>query len=82
MTYVTCRLAAKNRDQLRNPTLSNRVWAIYLYLFIVQVVDRTAGGGRVGSWWNCELNVEAGNSSSLETRDGWEYYDVDVSRCH
>jgi len=48
----------------------------------VQVVDRTAGGGRVGSWWNCELNVGAGNSSSLETRDGWEYYDVDLSRCH
>jgi len=27
MTYVTCRLTAKNRDQLRNLTLSNRVWA-------------------------------------------------------
>ena len=25
MTHVTCRLAAKNRDQLRNPTLGNRV---------------------------------------------------------
>ena len=27
MTHVTCRLTAKNRDQLQNPTLSNRVWA-------------------------------------------------------
>ena len=27
MTYVTCRLTAKNRDQLRNPALGNRVWA-------------------------------------------------------
>jgi len=27
MTLVTCRLTAKNRDQLRNPTLGNRVWA-------------------------------------------------------
>jgi len=27
MTHVTCRLTAKNRDQLRNPTLGNRVWA-------------------------------------------------------
>ena len=27
MTHVTSRLTAKNRDQLRNPTLSNRVWA-------------------------------------------------------
>ena len=25
MTHVTCRLTAKNRDQLRNPTLGNRV---------------------------------------------------------
>ena len=29
MTYVTCRLTAKNRDQLRNPTLGNRVWATF-----------------------------------------------------
>ena len=28
-THVTCRLSAKNRDQLRNPTLGNRVWAIF-----------------------------------------------------
>ena len=27
MTHITCRLTAKNRDQLRNLTLSNRVWA-------------------------------------------------------
>ena len=27
MTHVTCRLTAKNRNQLRNPTLGNRVWA-------------------------------------------------------
>ena len=27
MTHVTCRLTAKNRDQLGNPTLGNRVWA-------------------------------------------------------
>jgi len=33
MTLVTCRLAAKNRDQLRNPTLSNRVWATFTYTF-------------------------------------------------
>ena len=42
MTHITCRLTAKNRDQLRNPTLSDRVWATFtFYLFcIVQV----AGG--------------------------------------
>jgi len=32
MTHVTCRLTAKNRDQLRNPTLCNRVWAINICL--------------------------------------------------
>jgi len=30
MTNVTCRLTAKNRDQLRNPMLGNRVRAIFL----------------------------------------------------
>ena len=29
MTHVTCRLTAKNRDQLRNPTLGNRVWTTF-----------------------------------------------------
>ena len=32
MTHVTSRLIAKNRDQLRNPTLRNRVWAAFLLL--------------------------------------------------
>ena len=31
MTHVTCRLAAKARDQLRNPTLGNRVWAAFTF---------------------------------------------------
>ena len=29
MTHVIYRLTAKNRDQLRNPTLGNRVWATF-----------------------------------------------------
>jgi len=29
MTHVTCWLTAKNRDQLRNPTLGNRVLATF-----------------------------------------------------
>jgi len=38
MTYVTCRLTANNRDQLRNPTLDNRVWAtFYLLLACLQL---------------------------------------------
>ena len=31
MIHVTCRLTAKNRDQLRNPTLGNRVWASFTF---------------------------------------------------
>jgi len=30
MTHLTCRLTAKNRDQLRNPALVNRVWVTFL----------------------------------------------------
>jgi len=29
MIHITCRLTAKNRDQLWNPMLGNRVWAIF-----------------------------------------------------
>jgi len=39
MIHVTSRLTAKNRDQLRNPTLGNRVWATFTFLdayFIVR----------------------------------------------
>jgi len=32
MTHVTCRLTAKNRDQLWNPTLGNRVWATFTFI--------------------------------------------------
>jgi len=31
MTHITCRLTAKNRDQLRKPTLCNRVWATFTF---------------------------------------------------
>ena len=29
MTHINCRETAKNRDQLRNPTLGNRVWTTF-----------------------------------------------------
>ena len=35
MTHVTCRLTAENRDHLRNPTLGNRVRAIFTFLMSV-----------------------------------------------
>jgi len=29
MIHVTCRLTVKKRDQLRTPTLDNRVWTTF-----------------------------------------------------
>ena len=40
MTHVTCRLTAKNRDQLRNSTLGNRVWATFTFFTTVCVCAR------------------------------------------
>ena len=31
MTHVACRLTAKNRDPLRNPTLGSQVWAMFTF---------------------------------------------------
>ena len=42
MTRTNCRLTAKNRDQLRNPTLGNRVRATFTFLprlVILQLVS-------------------------------------------
>jgi len=50
MTHATCRLTAKNRDQLRNRTLGNRVWATFPFLRcgIVCVRGRSGVGLPVG----------------------------------
>jgi len=40
MTQVTCRLTAKNRDQLPNPTLGNRVWATFTFYLILLFTNR------------------------------------------
>ena len=37
LTHVTCRLTAKNRDQLRNPTLGNRLWTTFVPIFSVAI---------------------------------------------
>jgi len=37
-THVTCRLTAKNRDQLRNPMLGTRVWATFYRIRSIQGV--------------------------------------------
>jgi len=42
MTHITCRLTAKNRDQLRNPTLGDRVWATFTFLFVMECYTSAA----------------------------------------
>jgi len=52
MTHVTCRLTAKNRDPVRNPTHGTRVWATFTFFtFKAREVrkDRREGQGRGGS---------------------------------
>ena len=55
MTHVTCRLTAKNRDQLQNPTLGNRVWATFTLFpsLFVQVK------GRTGRRHSSQVGIEA-----------------------
>ena len=31
MTHITCRMTVKNRDQLRDPTIGNRLWATFTF---------------------------------------------------
>ena len=37
MTHVTYMLTAKNRDQLRNPTIGNRLWATLTCFLLVLI---------------------------------------------
>jgi len=38
MTHVTCGLAAKNQDQLRNSMLGTQVWATFTFLLQQHVI--------------------------------------------
>ena len=42
MTQITCRLTAKNLDQLRNPKLCNRVWATFTFYLKVDKVTQSS----------------------------------------
>jgi len=46
MTHATCRLTAKNRDQLGNPTLGSQVWATFTFYI--------EAAGCCG-WWQASL---------------------------
>jgi len=43
MTHITCRLTAEYRDQLRNPTLGNRVWATFTFTFLFPIPGDSRG---------------------------------------
>ena len=47
MRHVTCRLTAKNRDHLRNPTLGSRICASFTLVVMVScgLDARESGGG-------------------------------------
>ena len=55
MTQVTCRLTAKNRNQLRNPTLGNRVWATFNVTFLV-TINGNPVRGRCLRWGKYAVN--------------------------
>ena len=71
MTPVTCRLTAKNRDQLRNPTLGSRVWATFT--FFAQVVYAVAALAkaiyvRMFNWLVARVN------KTLDTKNKKQYF--------
>ena len=57
MTHDTCRLTAKNRDQLRNTKLDNRVWATFTFLCLGGQCPQ--GGANVGSCFTSILRPVA-----------------------
>ena len=56
-------LTAKNRDQLRNPTLSNRVWATFTFFYIhtyKHLITRTIVKRKAWIWGAGGRQVAAG----------------------
>jgi len=73
MTHVTCRLTAKNRDQLRNPTLGNWVWATFtfylpcLLLICILCLSHAVKAGGSGDVW-CGGCSESGSGQDGDWR--------------
>jgi len=80
MTYVTCRLAAKSRDKLRNLTLGNRVWATFTVLTLKVnltsnlIRERTGvrgqmfGGGQKSSHSHCTATLWSSAGWTIDLR--------------
>jgi len=77
MTHVTCRLTAKNRDQLRNPALGHRVWATFI--FTLTFNQDSASGVQMGvclgtngvqgyKWKSVRTEVPQGVKGQLSSR--------------
>ena len=74
MTHATCRLIVKNRDQLRNRTFGNRVWATFTFTFYIspsfrRVVNTTMllfGGERQSIGGVTLERLAAGGSSETK----------------
>jgi len=48
--YDSSRLTAKNRDQVRNPTLGNRVWATFTFFNILPIMSHVSWSGWTALW--------------------------------
>jgi len=73
MTHVTCRLTAKNRDQLQNSTLGSRVWATSTFLLLRYCCY--AGGGE-GCRQVADVVLVLDQSTSIVTGDYENWYVV------
>ena len=54
MAHITSRLTAKNRDQLQNPTLGNRVWVTFTFF---TVSNRSVQLPKTGERWGGGLEL-------------------------
>ena len=63
MTHVTGRLTAKNRDQLRNPTLGVIEYALPFYCYIVFSVLRCCSC--------CSVHLSMDADGDYGWMDGW-----------
>jgi len=66
MTHVTCRLTAKNWDQLRDPTFGNRVWAAYTF-YPARSLDDLVVPREVHCWAIHRVTVTKFRSVSVPT---------------
>ena len=84
MTHSTCRLTAKNRDQLRNPTFGNRVWVTSVVKVDRRIrwhytttILRLRIGARLTRYRNCKFHN--GCRTISQHADGISRYSVPLS---